>query len=313
MGTARVRRAEPITIGGPFDLADREAWLRWRERKLADYPRSAADLVVEVADPRRLTAAERAALAERCRRANMAIYASPLRAADKTIPRELGRQFGLLHLDGNWLADEDGISSLAVSEAGTRREFIPYTNRPIGWHTDGYYNPPARRVRAMVLHCVRDAARGGENRLLDHEMAYLLLREQDPAHVHALMAADAMTIPARTDADGVQRAAERGPVFHVDRTGRLHMRYTARTRSIEWKDDAATRAAVAALEAILAGDAPFIFRTRLAPGSGLLCNKRAARPRGFRRDPAAPPALPGALPRNDRPMTAPAAGSRRAP
>lgn len=264
-------RAPLAPAGGPFDLADDEAWLRWRERKLREYPHSVDELMVEVADPRHLREVERAAIAERCRRANMAIYVSPLADADKDIPRQLGRQFGLERLDGNWLADEDGISSLAVSAGGARGDYIPYTNRAIRWHTDGYYNPPQRRIRAMVLHCVRDAARGGENALLDHEIAYLLLRERNPEHVRALMAEDVMLIPARSDARGTLRPAESGPVFHVDREHRLHMRYTARTRSIAWKDDAATRAAVAALEAILARPSPYIFRTRLAPGAGLLC------------------------------------------
>ena len=50
------------------------------------------------------------------------------------------------------------------------------------------------------------------------------------------------------------------------------MRYTARTRSIEWKQDATTLAAVAALEKLLASDLPHIHRSRLEPGMGLLCN-----------------------------------------
>ncbi|MEK7840286.1 MAG: taurine catabolism dioxygenase TauD, partial [Pseudomonadota bacterium] len=54
--------------------------------------------------------------------------------------------------------------------------------------------------------------------------------------------------------------------------GRLHMRYTARSRSIVWKGDARTHAAVAALEALLAADGPHVFRYRLASGEGLLCN-----------------------------------------
>lgn len=282
------RRPARLAAGNPFELGDEDTWLRWRERKLREHPSDVAALVVEVADPRRLTTVERAAIADRCRRANMAIYVSPLRDADKDIPRALGRQFGLARLDGNWLADEDGISSLEVSQAGTRQDFIPYTNRAIRWHTDGYYNPPPRRIRTMVLHCVRDAARGGDNALLDHEIAYLLLRERDPAHIRALMANDAMCIPARTDEQGVSRPVQTGPVFHVDSDGRLHMRYTARTRSIEWKDDAPTRAAVAALEDILAGPSPFIFRARLSPGAGLICNNVLHDRSGFDDDPARP-------------------------
>ena len=282
--------ATPIPLASPFDPDNTEAYACWREWKLENHPVRLADLLVEVADPGQLTAAEYASILDRCRRANMAIYVSARKNEDKDIPRLLGRQFSLERLDGNWLADEDGISSLEVAEGGeTRGDFIPYTNRAIRWHTDGYYNPPSRRIWAMVLHCVRDAASGGNNALLDHEMAYLLLRDESPEHIRALMAPDVMTIPAREDGQGVARAAETGPVFHVDTlTGALHMRYTARTRSIEWKSDPASRAAVAALERLLASDSPFIFRGRLSPGMGLICNNVLHDRSGFTDDPAHP-------------------------
>ena len=259
-------------MSNPFDLADEETYQRWRDAKQASAPRTAADLIVEVKDPRALSASEREALATRINNCNMAIYASPMLEEDSNILRKLGTQFGLNQLDANWLAGEDGVSSIRVFDGGTRKHYIPYTDKPIKWHTDGYYNPPARQIRAMVLHCVRDAASGGENRLMDHELCYLKLREENPAHIAALMHPDAMTIPERVDeTDGV-RPAQSGPVFSVDAQGHLHMRYTARTRSIEWKDDADTKAAVAALEALLASDVPQVFHTRLQPGMGLLCN-----------------------------------------
>jgi alpha-ketoglutarate-dependent taurine dioxygenase len=257
----------------PFDLRNERAYRAWRAEKLACYPASLSDLVVSVRDPRALTPEERRALAERCARANMAIYASPDATADKDLPRLLARQFGVTRLDHNWLADDDGISSVTVTGEAGRGDYIPYTNRAIRWHTDGYYNPPDRRIRAMILHCVSNAATGGENRLLDHEIAYLQLRDADPAFVAALMQPDAMTIPARTDDAGVVRAAETGPVFSVDAdSGALHMRYTARTRSIEWKDDKAVREGAACLESILAGSSRCIHRVTLQPGMGLLCN-----------------------------------------
>ena len=273
----------------PFGLDDERAWREWRARKLAGYPAGVAELVVEVADPRALTRAERAALASRCRAANMVIYAGRDTSADKALPRALAAQFGLTHLDRNWLADDDGVSSVTVVEGGARGEFIPYTNRPIRWHTDGYYNPPERTIRAMVLHCVSKGAQGGENALMDPEIAYVQLRDEDPAHVRALMRPDAMTIPERTDDDGVARPAQRGPVFSVDgATGALHMRYTARTRSIEWHADADVRAAVAALERLLAMPSPWIHRITLEPGMGLLCNNVLHDRSAFADDPAHP-------------------------
>ena len=259
--------------GAAFDLADEAAYLAWRAEKLTRFPSTLAELVVEVRDPRSLSKGERQALLERCRRANMAVYASPTGGRpDKDIPRQLGLQFGLRDLDPNLLADDDGISPLAVAQHGTRGEFIPYTNRGIKWHTDGYYNPRERTVRAVLLHCVERAETGGENELLDHEIAYIQLRDRDPQHLRALMAPDAMTVPARIEQGRVERAAQSGPVFSIDAGGYLHMRYTARAVSIEWKQDAATQAALAALEDILGGASPWVLRGRLEPGMGLISN-----------------------------------------
>ena len=261
-------------LGNPFRLEDAEAFRVWHEEKLAVYPRRAEELVVEVRDPRRLSTTERAALADRLRRANMAVYASACGALeDKEIARDLGRQFGLERLDPNWLADDDGVSSIAVREGEARGEFIPYTSRAIRWHTDGYYNPPERRIRAFVLHCVRSAADGGESLLLDHEIAYLMLRDENPEWIRALMQPGAMTIPERIEEGGVARAAQVAPVFSFDAgDGALHMRYTARTVSIGWAQDAAPAGAIKRLADWFAGDTPHALRLRLEAGMGVICN-----------------------------------------
>ena len=273
----------------PFDLDDDGAYAEWRARKLAQRPLRADDLLVPVRDPRALGAAERDALLSRIRRCNMAIYQSPVTDDDPQVPRQLGEQFGLRHLDANWLSEEDGLSRISVHGTGTAVTYIPYTDRAIKWHTDGYYNPPERLIRGMLLHCVRSAEAGGENRLMDHELAYLHLRERDPEFIRALMAPDAMVIPERVDEQDGVRPPQAGPVFSVAPDGRLHMRYTARTRSIAWKTDARTRAAVAALEALL--DHPpegVAFRVRLEPGMGLLCNNVLHDRSAFRDDPQRP-------------------------
>jgi alpha-ketoglutarate-dependent taurine dioxygenase len=249
-----------------------QAYPRWRDEKLARYPQSAEDLVVEVRDPRALSDAEAAQIRRVCAAANMAVYASPLAGvADKEIPRRLGARLGLERLQANPLADEDGISALEVAPGKSARGYIPYSNRRLLWHTDGYYNPPAQRIRAFLLHCVRPAASGGENRLLDPEIAYLLLRDADPSFVEALQAPDAMTVPANEEDPALQRGAQAGPVFSFE-DGALHMRYTARTRSIVWRADAATQAAVERLREILDSDSPYVFRLRLSAGQGLVCN-----------------------------------------
>lgn len=270
------------------DLADAQAYAAWRERKLAGRARSAAELQVDIGDPCALTPDERQALLQRCARWNMAIYRCRDAVADKPAVLALARQLGLRRLDGNWLADDDGLSSIAVRDGEPRGEYIPYTTRPIKWHTDGYYHPDGRRIHGMLLHCVRAAAAGGVNALLDHELAYIALRDASPRWVQALMAPDAMTIPARADAAGVARAAQSGPVFAVDPVdGQLHMRYTARTRSIVWKSDLATMKAVAYLEHLLAGSDDALA-LRLEPGMGLVANNVLHSRSAFGDDPASP-------------------------
>ena len=258
----------------PFDLNHLTAYLHWRERKLALAITNTSELIVEIRNLNAVTAAEHAALLERCSRSNMAIYATRNGSADESRVRQLGQQFGLNRPDANWLASEQGVTRITVCADDERRQaYIPYTDRAIKWHTDGYYNAPERQIRGMVLHCAQSAGKGGENRLLDHEIVYLMLRDANSDYVRALSAPDAMTIPERIGENGVARAAQSGPVFSVDAaTGSLHMRYTARTRSIEWKRDAATQAAVALLEELIAAGMPHIHCARLEDGMGLLCN-----------------------------------------
>ncbi len=274
----------PELLDNPFQLGNTTAYQRWRDRKLSGQPASLGDLVVEIKDPLALRDSERQAILARCRKSNMAIYVSSA-SGKREVPLAIGRQLGLLRLDRNWLADDDGLTSLKVVDTGDRKQFIPYSDRAIKWHTDGYYNTLEHQIHGLLLHCEQHAAQGGENALLDHEIAYLLLREDNSEHIRALMVDDAMTIPARMDGDLAARQDQTGPVFSVDPlTGDLHMRYTARTHSVRWKDDAATTAAVACLTRILASDSPFIYRGLLEPGMGLISNNVLHDRAGFKDD-----------------------------
>ena len=274
----------------PFNLDDDKDYLIWREQKLDGYPESLDELVVEINNPKRLSSAEHLAMLNLCRKTNMVIYAGQTRGEDKEIPVLMGEQFGLLRLNNNWLADEDAITSLTVNPEGSHPQYIPYTNRPIKWHTDGYYNTADEQIWGLLLHCVQPAMEGGENQLLDHEVAYIYMRDENPDLVRALMRRDAMTIPERLDDQGqVARKAEAGPVFSVHpESGDLHMRYTARTRSIVWKEDPLVKQAVGFLEALLASDLPYIYRGTLQPGMGLVSNNVLHDRSGFNDDPDRP-------------------------
>jgi len=272
-----------------FDTVNESAYRQWREQKLRDYPTRIEQLIVNIENPARLSQAEREAMLQRIAKANMVVFAGPGGGdPDKAIPRQLGAQFGLRSLDNNTGADDDGITSLEVKNDSWHGQYIPYTNRPIHWHTDGYYNELTRQVYGLQLHCVRAAAAGGENALMDHEIAYILLRDRDPALVEVLMHEEAMTIPENRVDDRIDRPDRSGPVFMAGPGGALHMRYTARKRNVVWREDALTRQAVKALDEILNADLPYIYRATLQSGQGLISNNVLHDRSGFDDDPGAP-------------------------
>jgi len=272
----------------PFDPGNHDAYGRWRDNKLAKRPQSAAELAVEVADLASPSAAEQEAIIARIRATNMAVYASQ-QSHDEHRTRQQFRSFaaafGLHESEAHRSATSDGIVALEVVSKGPRLGYIPYTSKPLSWHTDGYYNAPDAMIRAFILHCHRDASSGGENGLLDPEIAYIRLRDRDPGLIAALMRPDAMTIPSNTEKDGSIRATSVGPVFSVDpATGALQMRYSARARNIIWRDDDQTGAAARALlELLQAGDD--VIKHRLSPGEGLICNNVIHNRSGFAEDP----------------------------
>lgn len=257
----------------PFDLSNDLAYEQWCAEKLRDYPKELGELVVEIKDPKALTSSEKQAILQRVQKTNMAIYAANVDdTRDKEIIRSLGAQLGLHRLDHNMCADNDAISSLTVQDDALRKGYIPYSDRPIAWHTDGYYNDLDHQIHALLLHCVQPAAKGGANDLLDHEILYIQLRDMNPDYIAALMHPEAMTIPANISNGEEIRPARTGPVFIVRPDGKLHMRYTDRSRSIEWRDDPMTQEAVKELKELLYTDSPYHFEGILQPGQGLLSN-----------------------------------------
>lgn len=256
------------------DLRDPRVYAAWRDWKLRHAERGAADFV-EIANLAEPTAAEVGCLVEACGRRNFAFYRTdPTLGDNPQALLTLGRALGLRRLDANLCAGEQGVTAIEV-RAGSRGagDYIPYTPRRLSWHTDGYYNAEQRRIRGLLMHCVRPARSGGESLFLDPDLLYIWLRDEEPAWVEALCHPRALTIPANVMGGRVIRPAQSGPVFFSDpRVGALGMRYSARSRNIQWRDDAATRDAVAFIESIWSSPPLAVLRLCLGPGEGVVCN-----------------------------------------
>lgn len=247
------------------------SYRQWRQSKLENYPRSAEELLVEIGGLLDVSDAERAEILTICGRSNMAVYRCRDDFADRAAVRAFASCFGLTRLDHHLCTNDDGVSELCVANKGIRSGYAPYSNRGLSWHTDGYYNEKDRQIRSIVLHCAQTAETGGENVLLDHEIAYILLRDEDPRFITALEHPECLTIPANTDSQGEIRPAVSGPVFSYD-GGVIHMRFSARRINAQWRDDDLTRAAREHLAEILADENGPVLRYRMQAGEGLICN-----------------------------------------
>jgi hypothetical protein len=266
----RDNSAAPAFVPGTFDLGDERAYRCWRAEKLREYPVTAAALGVAIDDAAALSAMERRALVDRCAKANLAIYTCRAEVGEAEL-LTLARQLGLGRLERPLLTGDTGVTRIEATTIGPATDYVPYSTRPLGWHTDGYYNSGANSVRSFVLHCARGPATGGESRLFDPEIAYIRLRDRDPGLIAALMRPDALTIPANVRDGTVLRPACSGPVFQV-LDGRLTMRYTARPRYAVWASGGRLAEARRYLEALLDSDDEAIVRHRLGAGEGIVTN-----------------------------------------
>jgi alpha-ketoglutarate-dependent taurine dioxygenase len=262
---------QPISADSPFNLNNNTAYQQWRSARLGYTDPAISDILVQLKDPYRLSDDEKTAIIQCCEKYNMAIYQiNDLDAQDKSLVHELGNQLAMQHLDANLRADEDSVSSLQVREQ-VGNMYIPYTNKALSWHTDGYYNPLDKQIFGIIMHCVRPAIEGGVNSLINPENVYIALRDENLAYIEALMHPKAMIIPDNVEAGKLIRAAQDGPVFMVKPNGRLHMRFSARKRNIVWRDTEDTHKAVEMISHLLADDNN-VLKVKLKAGQGIICN-----------------------------------------
>ena len=257
--------------GNPFCLENDQAYLSWRQVKLNHAAPSASDLIVNIKNISKPTSNELGAIRKNCKNFNFSFYATK-----PTIDKyQLINFAGMLGLNQAFRSvenfDANGVTEIKVAANRESSRYVPYTNKPLSWHTDGYYSPYQKHIQAFVLHCICPAESGGMSTFLDPEIVYIRLRDLNPEHISNLMARDSMSIPANISGGTVLRPMATGPVFWVRRKV-LHMRYTARKNNIIWKPDKKLLNAKNALENILNSKEPKIVSHKMEAGQGVICN-----------------------------------------
>jgi len=263
-----------------LDLDDSKAYQQWVDSKHAAYDLRTADdfpLLIDIGSDGVIPSFSLSTILQHIRAYNFALYrmADPVNDHLSSM-KAIGSQLGLQALDKNLCAPEDRVTRLQVTEQGRSNIYMPYTDKAIGWHTDGYYNPWHQRVLALVMHCEEPAQQGGENDLLDHEMAYIHLRDENPQFIDALSQPQVMCIPENIEDGVLIRPQTCSAVFINEaqdgQAPQLVMRFSKRKRNILWANDSLTQEALACLFEFLESTSPYHIRYRLNSGEGLICN-----------------------------------------
>ena len=266
----------------PFNLSKQIDFENWARHKLSLYADDRLQkllLPVNISADGKISADQMSNLMSRINNYNFVIYqADNHEAFDATSIDQISGLIGLQQLDANSCAGEDLISTITDARRNPanddqRQRYIPYSNKALSWHTDGYYNPYHQRVRSFILHCQQSASVGGENSFIDPEMIYLHLRRENPAYIEALCDDQVMRIPANIQGQTCIRAETASSVFQVSQdSSSLDMRFSQRKSHIIWRDDSLTQEALACLNDLLGSDLAWRIDYRLQSGEGVICN-----------------------------------------
>ena len=239
-------------------------FLRWAEEKEKNIPQNSDGILVNIHDINNVKTSEIAKIKETIYKYNSCIYSSKIALKSNTNLLKFVELVGMRTYDCNNI-DSNEISTITPLQ-NSKINYIPYTDKLLNWHTDGYYDK--KSIFSWLLHCVNPATQGGENYLLDHELVLreYLLRNDD---INNLMAEDALTIP---ESKYTSRSEISTYIFSFkNKYKRLHMRFSMRKDNIG--TSAKANSAVIKLREIIEGNcAKYSLTYKLQKNEGIITN-----------------------------------------
>ena len=239
-------------------------FLRWAEEKEKNIPQNSDGILVNIHDINNVKTSEIAKIKETIYKYNSCIYSSKIALKSNTNLLKFVELVGMRTYDCNNIESNE-ISTITPLQ-NSKINYIPYTDKLLNWHTDGYYDK--KSIFSWLLHCVNPATQGGENYLLDHELVLreYLLRNDD---INNLMAEDALTIP---ESKYTSRSEISTYIFSFkNKYKRLHMRFSMRKDNIG--TSAKANSAVIKLREIIEGNcAKYSLTYKLQKNEGIITN-----------------------------------------
>ena len=239
-------------------------FLRWAEEKERNIPHNIDGIIVNIHDINNVKISEIAKIKETINKCNSCIYSSKIALKSNTNLLKFVESIGMRTYDRNNIESNE-ISTITPLE-NNKINYIPYTDKSLNWHTDGYYDK--KSIFSWLLHCVHPATHGGENYLLDHELALreYVLRYDD---INNLMSEDALTIPESKD---TSRSEISTYIFSIkNQYKKLHMRFSMRKDNIGTSPKAGD--AVTKLKQTIENDcAKYSLTYKLQKNEGIITN-----------------------------------------
>ena len=239
-------------------------FLRWAEEKERNIPHNIDGIIVNIHDINNVKISEIAKIKETINKCNSCIYSSKIPLKSNTNLLKFVESIGMKTYDRNNIESNE-ISTITPLE-NNKINYIPYTDKSLNWHTDGYYDK--KSIFSWLLHCVHPATHGGENYLLDHELALreYVLRYDD---INNLMSEDALTIPESKD---TSRSEISTYIFSIkNQYKKLHMRFSMRKDNIGTSPKAGD--AVIKLKQTIENDcAKYSLTYKLQKNEGIITN-----------------------------------------
>jgi hypothetical protein len=249
-----------------FNLASDDDYLKWRDEKLAAYPRNVGELVVELGDMTAMRLAEKTRVLQTVERANMCVFTAGSAELDMASLLALGRQLGATRTDKS----ARHAQSDELTDSRILNRAIPFSTRHCNWHTDATYYGSDNPIQALFLLCKRPAPEGGSNKILDHEVLYIHLRDRDPGALEVLMNRNCFNY--RNPATGEVDPHRGGKVFWTNADGHLCHRFSFRKTDMAWSEESDVVAARDVLESLISDESAHVIEGRLESGMGLISN-----------------------------------------
>ena len=240
---------------------------RWADKKLAGFTNKIDNLLVEINNPLNISSAEKNQIIQIINANNMVFFSVNKQAPNmKEQIKSYASMLGMGDYELDSKSDIDGLTEIKIYEKSNQESgYIPYSDKPLNWHTDGYYNDRENSILSWLLYCVSPSENGGVNRYMDHEIAYILYNE-NYQNIGKLMISDSYIIP-ENKSNG--RVEIRNPVFSFEKQ-KLNMKFTMRGKNIIWnnkiKDD------VNDLKKIIENSHDYHITHKLQSGQGIIAN-----------------------------------------